>query len=199
MKEDLVNTNLGVAVVTRIKKKDKIIRKIENILQLSEAGVIAAFFISPTGKIIYAGARHIDMVLKQPKKFGVSKEYIQKIYEKHGEKLGIEGNAREEIMIKIVNKGWIRIRRYPNVTWSINISRMNKRVKDFLYQWANKILKGIQGFRERDKYMPVSVVSLAGDFSGNYTVDDISKDIFVTENIEFELIESNIEELPDLI
>lgn len=40
MKEDLANTNLDVAVITVItktKKKDKIIRKIENILKLSES------------------------------------------------------------------------------------------------------------------------------------------------------------------
>lgn len=164
--------------------------------------VQAAFFISPNGKIVYCGTTHIGLIIKHPEKFGLKKNDILKIHNKYKEKIGQEGNAREEIIRHLVDKGWIRIRRYPNKMWSINIDRLNKKVKNYLQGWANKVLKGIQGFKEVDKYMPVRIMPLASSdmsiVSKSFTVDDIANDILIGEAIKFKLIETKIEDFEDL-
>lgn len=166
---------------------------------LTEANVQAAFFISPTGKIVYCGRTHINLINKYPEKFGITRDDIIRIHNKYKERLGQEGNAREEIIRDLVDKGWIRIRRYPNKMWSININRLNKKVKDFLHGWANKVLKGIQGFKEADKYMPVRIMPLASSdmsiVSKSFTIDDIAKDALIKEAVKFELVEAKIEDL----
>lgn len=145
---------------------------------INEASIVGAFFISPRGEIFYAH-NHIDMIIKNPRKFGLTKEYIESIYDKYNERIGTEGRAREEIIKHLVNSGWIRIRRYTNRFWSVNVGKWSKRVKDLLWDWANKILKGVAGYKEDDPYMPVKID--VGDnynlIKTKYTVKDISQDI----------------------
>jgi len=83
------------------------------------------FFISPVGKLIPVGGNgtHIGTVIAHPSKFGLKKADIEKAYKKHKERLGIEGDAREEILKRLTKKGWIRLRRYPQY-WSIQFARM---------------------------------------------------------------------------
>jgi hypothetical protein len=80
-----------------------------------------AFFISPKDEIIYCGESHISMIIKNPKKFGVSIEIIEYIYDTYNEKIGIEGKAREKILISLLNQGWIRIRKYNLIILIKNI------------------------------------------------------------------------------
>ena len=152
---------------------------------ITEASIDAAFFISPYGDIITADISHIATVIKYPKKFGVTKEYIERIYNKHNEKLGTEGNAREEILKELMSDGWIRIRRYPNKFWSVQVNKVNKKVKDYLYDWSKKILKGIGGFREQDKYMPVKIMPLSSNSYADVKmlpVDKIAHDALYNES-----------------
>ena len=60
---------------------------------------MAAFFISPSGEIIYVGTTHIAKVISNPEKFDMSFEAIEKLYRQYGEKVGLEGKARREILI----------------------------------------------------------------------------------------------------
>ena len=60
---------------------------------------MAAFFISPSGEIIYVGTTHIAQVISNPEKFGMSFEAIKKIYQQNDERIGLEGKARREILI----------------------------------------------------------------------------------------------------
>lgn len=166
---------------------------------INESSIKAAFFISPSRKIVYAPTTHIDMILKNPEKFGFTREKLEKIYAKYDEKIGVEGKAREEIIQSLIKKGWIHIRRISNRQWNISVNKITKKVKDLIYDWANKIIKGVDGFREDDVYMPVYLWSLSGSDSKMTTVDGISKDdlyekyeFFDSENM---LIESNIENL----
>jgi len=77
--------------------------------------------ISPNGEIVSVGDTHIDAIIKNPSKFGLSASEIEKTYEKYNEPMGIEGKAREEIIINVVKRGWIRVRRYRNDGYSVNI------------------------------------------------------------------------------
>ena len=71
-----------------------------------------AFWISPDGEITPVGRNHISEVIGNPIKFGMTREEIERAYERHGEPLGLEGMAREEIIKNLIGRGWIRIRDY---------------------------------------------------------------------------------------
>jgi hypothetical protein len=97
----------------------------------------SAFWVAPNGKILDVNSNHIAQVIKSPKTFGVTSDYITSTYDKHGEKLGQEGDAREEIILHILKAGFLRIRRYRS-RWSITLHRMDSRTKKNLSDWAEK-------------------------------------------------------------
>ena len=62
---------------------------------------------------------------------------IQRAYDAEGETLGIERKARKRIIKQLISEGWIRIRRYMRQdTFTVNIFRIDKKTKTYLYQWA---------------------------------------------------------------
>jgi hypothetical protein len=104
-----------------------------------------SYFISPDGVLMPVDSRHINTVMEYPEKFGLTKEYIDDIYKKYDEKFGLEGKAREEILVDLVHKNWIRIRLYNNksrVFWSINILDFTPQVMKYLHEFAVKALAG---------------------------------------------------------
>jgi hypothetical protein len=136
-----------------------------------------AYWISQRNEVIPVRLSHIQSVIQYPSKFGYKKQKIVSVYKKYREKLGTEDKAREEIIRELVCMGWIRLRRYTNKYWSITISELNKKNKEMLKKWASKMLKrGIDGTREKDKYMPVHIVLLKkGKVVDEFTIHDISK------------------------
>jgi hypothetical protein len=133
---------------------------------LNEA-LFAGYWISPSGTVVPVSQVHILTVIENPAKFSMSPEAIQAVFDKYGEKLGSEGNAREEIIVTLVKKGWIRIRNYGNRGWSVNVARVSDRVRDTLTVFF-QTLKGIP-----DRYGDVKILSPTEILS--YTVDDIVK------------------------
>lgn len=85
------------------------------------------FFISPEGEVTLLKTTHIRAVIKSPEVFGLSRNYIESIYIKHGEKTAIEGKAREEILSRVLRNGWIRIRRHHNRYWSVQTGRVRRK------------------------------------------------------------------------
>ena len=129
----------------------------------------------------------INIVIKYPKKFGYTDKKIRDIYNKYNEPLGLEGKAREEIILNLINHGWIRVRRYNNKGYSINISKMTKKVKDILFDWAYKLLNtGIKGMKERDKYIPVNIQGFQDHFNKNVTIQDVVNDILYENGESFD-------------
>ena len=61
-----------------------------------------AFFISPKGQIVDTEINHIATIIANPKKFGLTKDYIQTVYDKYNEKVNVEGKAREEIIKNLI-------------------------------------------------------------------------------------------------
>lgn len=98
-----------------------------------------AYWIDPRGRVIKVPITHIATVIKHPTKFGLTKAKIQKAYDKHNEKIGWEGKAREEIMIDLMKKGFIRIRERSK-GWSVQLWKLNKKMNDYLWMWAHEIL-----------------------------------------------------------
>lgn len=143
---------------------------------LKEITGTVAYWISPRGQVLPVATNHIDIVIKHPKKFGYTTEKIEEIYARHEERMGSEGNAREEIIIDLLKKGFIRIRRYKNA-YSLNIGRMSKKVKDILFDWANKLInKGIDGMKEKDVYMPINIQGFTDQFNRSLTIKEVAED-----------------------
>lgn len=105
--------------------------------------VSVAFFLSPEGHLIHVPLNHISTVLAEPEKFGLTSEHIRSAYEKHGERIGVEGEARKKVLLRVISQGWIRIRRYRNRYWSVTADALTPAVQELLRNWAEKMLSGI--------------------------------------------------------
>lgn len=133
-----------------------------------------AYFISPLGKIIDVDTNHIKYIINNPKEFDFTKDEIEKLYKKNNEMMGIEGKSREEIIRKIMKGGWIHIRKHKNF-WSVNFYRLNKKIKEYLQRWADKLQSGLYGYKEKDQYIPIKLHGI--NYRGEFTIKDISKDV----------------------
>jgi len=119
------------------------------------------------GKLISTTGLHISEIIGNPEAFGLTKKYIEDTYKKYDERMGIEGKAREEIMIEAMKNGWIRIRinrtRSGN-NWVIQFADFNKQKKD---------LKGLIEYflldkKEMKKYDIVHFLSYDGKTDEEY-------------------------------
>jgi glutamyl-tRNA reductase len=140
--------------------------------------VKAAYWISPKGEIIQvtgtSGTTHIDTVINNPDVFGVTIDEMKEVYEKYGEPFRTEGKAREEIIRNIVKKGWIRVRKYKNSHWSFNVHRLSKKVKDHIFDWADKITeKGLFNQNEDEIHLDVKILSVLDDSMETTTIKEI--------------------------
>jgi len=81
---------------------------------------------------------HIRYLIRNHSAFQISKATIEKTYAKHNERMGFEGQAREELMTTAFKKGWIRIRHHlsPHDHWIIQCDDMVKR-KTAIEQWVH--------------------------------------------------------------
>jgi hypothetical protein len=132
----------------------------------------AAFFISPEGEIIEVDQSHIQKVIENPMKFGIDPETIQSKYREFGEPLGLEGNARETILLDLIDRGWIRLRRYPGY-WVINVHDLTHDIQEYLYRWANLVADGGEKFMEMDPYMEIQIRSMEPPYLYRTSVQDL--------------------------
>jgi len=124
------------------------------------AAVGKAFFIDPEGQVLPVRTSHIAAVIGDPKRFGTTKRRIEEAYRKQGEPVGLEGNARTEILVEVIERGWIRIREYPDRYWSVQFDTASPRTKGFVRVWARRMLKS----RNTDPYLPVHLVGFSDGF-----------------------------------
>jgi hypothetical protein len=113
-----------------------------------------AYWITPKGEILNVGKLHIDEIYHSPEKFGETHDTIKTSYEKAGEPMPYEGKARDEIMTRVIQRGYVRIRERSN-DWSIQLWEMNQKTIDFLWQWARFIINSV-----RDKYADITITTL---------------------------------------
>jgi len=135
-------------------------------------------------KIVDTGYNtHIKAIIDDPEMFGVSDKDIKNVYKKHKEKLYSEGNAREEIIKKVVQNGWIRVRNYKQKYgeyWSIQFDtfrRAKKTIQNFIY-WA-VTTKKIMG-----KYDEVILLGYEDGFRERYEASDVLKESKLTESMK---------------
>lgn len=124
----------------------------------------SGFFIHPTGVLVSVPETHIKLTINHHTKFGLTKEYINTIFKKYNEPLYLEGKAREEIIKKVLNKGWVRIRRYnrPRVYWSIQFDKLTPLVEGNINSFCFSILKGVGGKIEKSKNIEVVLAGVDG-------------------------------------
>ena len=121
-----------------------------------------AFFLSQTGDLIHVPQNHISTVIADPERFSLTRKEIDAVYEEYGERVGVEGEARREILLRIIADGWIRIRRYRNY-WSVTAPSLSPATEKRLQGWAARTLEGIDGFKEMDRYVPVRISTTEGE------------------------------------
>ena len=80
------------------------------------------------------------------------------------------------------------MRRYPNLYWSATSDTLSENTKNRLNNWAVRVLLGINGIREDDLYMPVTITELSSTTNSEYTANDIAFYIFLKRISRFLLI-----------
>jgi len=145
-----------------------------------------AFWISPSGNIIPVTTTHIDMVINNPETFGYTKESIKEIYDNFNEPVGQEDKAREEIIVDLVKKGWIRIRQYRN-SWSVNIQKLTSRIKDYLFDWSVRLTspEGLFGLKEKDLYSPIKLETFVDGNAINMTFKEMQSGMLYERKEKF--------------
>lgn len=115
-------------------------------------------WLSPDGDYIKVDSNHVADIISNPSKFGVTSEFIQQLYAKHNERMGVEGNAREELIKLVLQRGWVRIRNYRNY-WSVTVDRLNPKVVNNIRNWVDSFIqRDIMG-----KYADIKVYEAARD------------------------------------
>lgn len=145
------------------------------------SGFSTLYWINPYGKILkQANTTHIQAVTKNPSVFGVTRDWVEKIYAKYDESVGTEGRAREEILEYLFKQGYVRIRLYVNKYWSVTLSNFrNRRVKKALSKWAEDAVKD----RSAGRFMPVRILDTKTDkLYANWTAEDIMFDKHLFES-----------------
>lgn len=85
---------------------------------------------------------HISYITAHPEEFHLTREEIQRVYDTYQEELHKEGKAREELIKRVSQEGWIRVRHYrgSHDYWSIqtyDTVRERKYIVDFV-EWCLK-------------------------------------------------------------
>ena len=132
------------------------------------------FWIAPSGDTIPCHTTHINMVFDSPEKFRYTKKEIKDLYDKFKEPYGMEGKAREQILIDLIRQGWIRVRYIPTSdSFTAQLLKLNERNKNHLYSFASEALKGING-KKYSKFSEIRIIDLKGNAIDTYSLSDIA-------------------------
>lgn len=121
-------------------------------------------FIAPDGTALDVPARHIGMVIAEPRKFGTTRNWVEGMYQQYDEPLYSEGRARREVLRRVLQKGWIRVREYVGAEghWILEFEQWTPDVQRRARAWAVKLLAGRGGKSVRDRHADVRLVGLKG-------------------------------------
>jgi len=132
---------------------------------------------------------HIKFIIDHSSLFGMTKEYIQQVYDNHGESLeremssgGLEGMARVEIITRAIKNGWIRVRlqssgKQAPVYWTVQPYELSYKAKDNIWTWAMYMKT-----HERYTFGEINILSLRdGKVSMKTSIEKIIKGELFTE------------------
>jgi len=126
-----------------------------------------AYWISPKGKVMEPTMYHIGSVIGNPKKFGESDATIKDTFDKYDEIVSknSEGQARNDIMERVMERGFIRIRKHNlrrMQKWVVELYNMNNKKAVYISNWARWMIDKKQ---TDDMYADVKITDLK-DFRG---------------------------------
>jgi|AntRauTorcE11898_2_1112593.scaffolds.fasta_scaffold00374_11 hypothetical protein len=122
-------------------------------------------WISPRGELFLCRQTHVLEIIACPHVFGVSRTDIEAAYAKHGERIGQEGQAREELIRAAVARGWIRFRRHEAraAYWSVTADTLDSATRDRITGLARLVLQGLSGAVEHAPDIPVRIFGVRHD------------------------------------
>jgi hypothetical protein len=125
-----------------------------------------AFWITPEHLVLPVPTSHVEMVIDHHHMFGVSLEYVRRVYARHQEPLRSEGGAREEIIRELViQKGFIRLRRYREKQaeyWSVIARQANETTLETIGEFFRVLMQGQFGFHEKDPFIEIRLDTING-------------------------------------
>lgn len=141
----------------------------------------AAFWISPQGKTIEVPGLHITSVYQDPGAFGITKEFVDQQYKWFNEPTGTEGKARDEILAKVLEKGWIRVRTNINRIWTMQAWKLTKKTRENMWAFIAEIASpnnyGIKAHEDEG----VAILELSG---GKEVIRTTVKDVLSGKILE---------------
>jgi hypothetical protein len=95
--------------------------------------------------VVLVRARHVHTLMSCPRAFGFTgADEIRACYLKYIEKPGTEKRARGELIRRVVEGGWIRIRRYPRMGYyTVNCPDFSETVTGFLGRLFRDLAHGV--------------------------------------------------------
>ena len=146
------------------------------ILQALDFEIASAYWISPEGKIKKVKTTHVKEIVNNPEEFGLTVDYIKEVYKRHNEGIGSEGVSRDEIVKVLVLNGWTRIRyNYSGDYFSIDVGKLNEKVREYLFQWA---FKTVEAYPDRQTTRVV-IVEFCTMAETRYLLKDLMSDNFL--------------------
>ena len=130
-----------------------------------------AYWISPGGKVIGVVTSHIAAVIADPKSFNMTTNEIESVYAHHGERIGLEGYAREQILKDLLRRRWIRIREH-RTHWSVQFSTASPRTRVYIRAWTRGALRrAIIG----DRYAALQLDGIVDGYSKHIEMGELAK------------------------
>ena len=142
----------------------------EILSKLCKQMISDAFFISPKG-IIPVERRHIDEIIKFPRRFGYTKSFVEKVYAFFHEEIGTESAAREFLIGELLQKGWGRVRINQNHVVNIQIGITNQKTYQNILTFFEYLKKAV-GVRKFKNYGVRIYVSGDNPFLEGFTTKE---------------------------
>jgi len=150
-----------VTPIKATKEKSKKLKLIEEIEKntLPIPGGQKAYWITPYGRVIDIGKlAHVHYLILNNEEFGISESEIDLAHETYGEAIGVEGKARDELIIEALKKGWVTARFFGGHRshWTVRVWDFDRyQVMSNIVCWAQEIVA--QEGPHSDKYAPVHI------------------------------------------
>jgi hypothetical protein len=135
-------------------------------------GRASGFWVSPHGEAIRVTGDHISAVIANPKVYGYTKEKLEEIFKKHGEEMHVEDKAKEEIILDMMRRRWIRLREFygRNDFIRLLVQKLDRktidRITDFFTDWKDA---------EKLAFTPVKITDIATNSMETMPVHKIRK------------------------
>lgn len=115
-----------------------------------------AYWLNKRGAIIGVPTTHINYMSQNLNKFFLSREKFVAVHEKYVERLGQEGKAREELMIRALKRGWVRVRFTDRNGWMIQAYKLDKSTRENIWEFVKEMLRT----RQAGKYADIKIMTL---------------------------------------